>query len=76
VKNSKFLKLNIFDFIKGLMVTIVIAILTALLQMLTNNPPLIDYSQICIVAISAGISYLLKKLSTNSNGELFKSENE
>lgn len=41
------------------MVTIVIAILTALLQMLTNNPPLIDYSQICIVAISAGISYLL-----------------
>lgn len=76
MKTSKFLNLNWYDFLKGLFVAIITAVLTGALQMLTVVPPSIDVKAIGIIALTAMISYLLKQFTTNSNNELLKTEND
>jgi hypothetical protein len=74
MKNSQFLKWNKYDFAKGLYVTVASAAITATIQMLTEVPPAINLKQICIVALTATLSYLSKQLITNSEGQLFSAE--
>jgi hypothetical protein len=74
MKTSKLFLLNIADFGKGLFIAGITASLTALSQMLTIIPPTLDYKQIGLTAFTAMVAYLIKKLSTNSNNELFRSE--
>jgi hypothetical protein len=76
MKSSKFFNLNWYDFLKGLAVAVFTAVVTGVLQMLTVVPPLLDAKAIGITAITAMLGYLLKQLNTNSNGELFNTENE
>lgn len=74
MKTSKLGLLNWLDAGKGIIVAVITAVLTALLQMLTLVPPSIDWKQIGIIAITSMISYLLKQMATNSKGQLFTSE--
>lgn len=76
MKKSKLGGINLFDAGKGLLVAVITAILTAILQMLTLVPPIIDWKQIGVLAITTMISYLLKQMATNSQGQLFTSENK
>lgn len=70
---SKFLKLNGRDFFHGLIVAIIISVLTAIYELI---PALIRGSAftwdnakyIFLVALGAAISYLIKKLCQNSEG--------
>ena len=73
MKRSKLLRLSKNDFVKGLIIAVITACLTALLQMLQNNQT-VDYKQILTVSIIAVIGYLLKNLSTNESGELLKKD--
>ena len=56
------------DFIKGLIVFVIGAVLAALYQMLQNGFA-VDYNQIIQIAILSGLSYLLKNLFSNSEGK-------
>ena len=57
------------DWIKGLVMTIITAILTLFLQVLQNGAK-IDFKQVGLVALTAGIAYILKQLGTDQNGKL------
>lgn len=71
--NSPFLKLNFNDLIKGVIVAILSAFLTAILQILESNslPTWEQLKSIGMVSLIAGASYLIKNLLSNTNDEVF-----
>ncbi len=75
MKISKFLRLGKHDFIKGLLVAIGTAALTALLNIVnTGQLPRTwpELKPVAIASISAVLTYLLKNLVTNSQGQIGK----
>ena len=75
--NSKFLNLGKNDFIKGLLVAIGTAALTALLNIVNTGilpKTWADFKTVVIASIAAIITYLLKNLMTNSTGDIGKPE--
>lgn len=73
---SKLGKLNGFDFVKTVIIIIGSSILGSLVPILQTGqmPTRENLSLIFGVAISAGITYLMKQLGTNEKGELLKKE--
>ena len=67
---SKFLSLNSFDWLKGLLVAALTGGLFAAQQMLTKVPPAIDWKEIGMAALAAAVAYLGKQLFTNSESKL------
>jgi molybdopterin-binding protein len=73
---AKFLSLNARDFLKGLVVAVVAAVLTFLTNELTAGST-IDLKllkRIGVTALIAFLSYLTKNLFTNSKGEMLTPE--
>ena len=70
---SEFLKLKKNDLVKGLIVSIMTAVLISLQQMIEvgglNN---VDYTTITQMAITTGIGYLIKNVLTNHNDQFLK----
>lgn len=66
IKLSDFGKLNVYDFIKGL----IMAVGTPVLYLVQELIPGWDISPIAKAAISAGITYLLKNLFTGQPKEI------
>ena len=64
---SAFLKLNSNDFIRGLVVSVLAAVLTGIQQMLTSG---FDWTQLWHIALVSGLSYLSKNLLTDSDGKV------
>jgi len=73
-KKSKLGAINFQDIVKGLLIAVSSAVLMALQQMLTKEPPSIDFKEIGVVALIAAVAYLGKQFSENSNGEILKKE--
>ena len=73
---SNFLNLNINDLIKGFIVAFLSTALTGLVTILDNGalPTITELKSAGIVGLTAGLSYLLKNLLTNSKGEIVKGE--
>ena len=71
--NSTFLNLNKHDFLKGLIVAVITAILTVVYNMLQNGQS-IDWQLVGTTGATAMIGYLLKNLSSNSDGAIAKKE--
>lgn len=73
---SKLFNLNMNDAIKGLIISVLTAVLTGLLKVFESGalPTAADLQQIGIIAITAGLSYLLKNVMTNSDGKLLTPE--
>ena len=73
---SSFLNLNTQDLVKGFIVAFLSAALTGLVATLDSGalPSLVELKQAGIVGLTAGLSYLLKNLLTNSQDELLKKE--
>jgi len=71
--NSDFLKLNLSDVIKGCIVSVITAILTALLPLLQSGQ-IPEYKTLLFAGLTAGVSYLLKNLFTSSTGDFLKKE--
>lgn len=70
---SGFLKLNKNDFIKGLVVAVLSAVLTLVLKLLDANGLMVtsaDLQTIGTVALTAAVSYLIKNLGTDDQGKL------
>ena len=73
---SEFMKLNGQDFIKGIIVAGLVAVLGSLQTILEAGalPTGAEWITIGKMAGAAIISYLLKNLFTNSQGEIAKAE--
>ena len=76
MKNSKLFKLNLHDFLKGLIVTFITALITGLYELIQAGGDLsfIALKPILLAAIAAGLAYIAKNLFTNSQGQLAKLE--
>jgi hypothetical protein len=73
---SKFLTLDVRDFIQGLIIVIFCTFITGFYQLIANGGVINHETMkpVIIAAIGSGVSYLTKNLLTNSKGQLFKSE--
>lgn len=73
---SNFLNLNMNDLLKGFVVAFFSASLTGLVAILETSqlPQISDVKAASIVGLTAGLSYLLKNILTNSQGELLKKD--
>jgi hypothetical protein len=73
---SNFLRLDTSDLVKGFVVAFLSASLTGIVNILDAGtlPLLSDLKQAGIVGLTAGLSYLLKNLLTNSQDEILKKE--
>ena len=73
---SNFLNLNVDDLVKGFIVAFLSAALTGIVTTLDSGvlPTLTELKSAGIVGLTAGISYLLKNLLTNSQGVVLKKD--
>jgi len=73
---SKFLSLDLKDALNGFLVAFLSAALTGIITTLDSGvlPSLSELKSAGIVGLTAGLSYLLKNLLTNSQGEILKSD--
>lgn len=72
--NSPLWKLNLGDFERGLILTVLSAVLTVVLEVVSKGGFNINWKSVGAVAATAAIAYLLKNLSTNSENKVLKSE--
>ncbi len=66
---SKLFDLSWRDLVKGLIMAVGSAVLTALYQAITNGGQ-IDWNVIGTVGISAAVAYLIKNVFTDESGKL------
>jgi VIT1/CCC1 family predicted Fe2+/Mn2+ transporter len=73
---SNFLNLNFDDLVKGFIVAFLSTALTGVVSTLDSGvlPTLAELKTAAIVGLTAGISYLLKNLLTNSQGVVLKKD--
>ena len=77
MKNSKFFNLNWADLGKGLLIAFLTALLGGLLELLqagTLPTTWVAFQPIFELSLAAAVSYLLKNLFTNSEGQIAKGE--
>lgn len=76
--NSPFLKLNVQDFVKGLILTLITAVVTGLYELIQGGWSFVfdwaTFKPIVLTAVAAGLSYLIKNILTNSAGEVLTGE--
>jgi VIT1/CCC1 family predicted Fe2+/Mn2+ transporter len=73
---SKFLNLDVKDAVNGFIVAFLSAALTGLVTTLDSGvlPNVAELKQAGVIGLTAGLSYLLKNLVTNSKGDILKTE--
>ena len=73
---SNFLNLDLQDLTKGFVVAFLSAALTGIVAILETSqlPQVSDIKAAAIVGLTAGLSYLLKNVLTNSQGQLLKKD--
>ena len=64
---NKLFTVNVKDAIKGVIMAVISAVLTVILQVLQNGSA-IDWKAVGVVALIAGISYILKNFFSNDKG--------
>jgi hypothetical protein len=71
---SKFFSLNLSDFFKGMIMTVIGSVIGILYSTVQSGSLTFDWAVIKTTAMSAALSYLIKNLFTNSNGEFATTE--
>ncbi len=73
---SKFLNLDVKDAVNGFIVDFLSAALTGIVTTLDSGvlPNVAELKQAGVIGLTAGLSYLLKNLVTNSKGDILKAE--
>jgi hypothetical protein len=74
MKMSKFLTLNQYDFVKGMIVASATSSLQVVYQTLDGGTMDIAWKQVGVTALCSSVGYILKNLITNSNGQIAKAE--
>jgi len=75
-KQSKFFRLELNDFWKGLLISVFTAIITAVGDLIQKDGSIeeLNYKVIMFAGLAAGIAYIKKNLFTNSEGKILKGE--
>lgn len=71
---STFLSLNKKDFIKGLVVAVLSAVISVLYNTIENGSLEFNIKSIVISALSAALAYIMKNALTNSDDQFLKKE--
>jgi len=76
MERSKFLQLNLRDFLKGLVLAFITAIITGIYELLQTGAALdwVTLKPVLMVSIAAALSYLIKNLFTNTDGKILSAE--
>lgn len=74
MKHSKLFSINTKDFLKGLFLVVLTAVITFIYQTVEAGSLTFDWTMIGKTALIAGLSYILKQLTTNSEGAILKPE--
>ena len=69
---SKFMSLNSADFLKGLLMAVLSAVISVLYTSVESGTLAFDWKAIQFAAITAVLAYLTKNLFTNSQGNLMQ----
>jgi hypothetical protein len=72
--NSTFLTLGSKDFIKGLLVAVLSAVITIVYNTIQNGSLTFDWKTIGMTALTSAVAYIMKNLFSNSNGKFLKKE--
>jgi flagellar biosynthesis protein FliQ len=72
--NSLFLTLNTRDFVKGLFIAVITAVITVVYTTIQTGTLSFDWKVISTTALSAALAYIMKNLFTNSNDQLLKKD--
>ncbi len=72
--NSSLFTLNSKDWIKGLVVAVLTAVITVVYSTIQTGALVLDWKAISIAGISAALAYITKNLLTNSNDEILTKE--
>ena len=67
--NTQIGDLSLKDWLKGLVMAVITAVLSLVYQLLTSSQA-IDYKQIGVVALTAALAYILKQLGTDEQGNI------
>ena len=71
---SKLGTVKLSDFWRGLIVAVLMAVLTVIYEAVQKGSLNISLNPVILAAIGAGVSYLLKNLSTGQGGKLLSNE--
>lgn len=72
--NSSLFTLNSKDWIKGLVVAVITAVITVVYNTIQTGVLVFDWKAISIAAASAALAYITKNLLTNSKDQLLTKE--
>ena len=72
--NSAFLTLNSKDFLKGLVVAVITAVITIVYTSIQVGDLNFDWKAIAMAALSSALAYIMKNLFTNNNDQLLKKD--
>jgi hypothetical protein len=72
--NSSLFTLNSKDWIKGLVVAVLTAVITVVYSTIQTGTLVLDWKPISIAAISAALAYITKNLLTNSSDQFLTKE--
>ena len=72
--NSPFLNINLNDLGKGLILAVLTSVLTVIYTTVQAGSLTFNWSLIATTALTSALSYLLKNLLTNSEGQTFKKD--
>lgn len=70
MKNSKFLNLNSFDFIKSLLIAVFTSVISVVYSSVSQGSLAIDWKMVATTALTSALAYLMKNLITNEKGEV------
>ena len=73
---SKFMSLDLKDFLRGILIAFMTAVITGIISMLDTGAAFtwITLKPVLIAGVSGALAYLLKCLMTNSQDQMFKRE--
>jgi len=72
--NSPIFTLNKADFLKGLIIAVLTAVITVAYNTVQTGTLSFDWKAISTAAASAALAYIMKNLLTNSEDEFLKKE--
>ena len=72
---SSIFTLNKTDFLKGLIIAVLTAVITVAYNTVQTGTLSFDWKAISTAAASAALAYIMKNLLTNSEDEFLKNEN-
>jgi EamA domain-containing membrane protein RarD len=72
--NSSIFTLNKTDFLKGLIIAVLTAVITVAYNTVQTGTLSFDWKAISTAAASAALAYIMKNLLTNSQDEFLKKE--